>query len=215
VSLNEAFVARHRAWAAGLGLLDRPWLILGSAPDPTLPAALLASHARIDINNAGRTAQRLGLGRADLTVRAKHKTWREHRHLDTRALLWVHEIPALLLRLLLLTKPYRHIGSLRTMSRGEREAMTAAVSGVSVQGVGDWGKVTNGVAAACYGLMLGVPAIVLAGLSLSKEGHSYDDLNRSRRQVREDAGVLAGLKGRPGLATTEADLASETGLPLA
>lgn len=208
------FTATHRKWLQPLGLLERPWLILGSAPHPTIPGKIFEGHARIDINNAGRTAQAMGYGRADLTVRAKKKSWEEHRHIDTRLLLWIHTVPGPVLPLLLLGKPYDHIGKVRPLRRRDRERMVLQVSGVPLEGFGDLGKVTNGVAMACYGLLLGVPEIVLAGISLSKVGHSYDELGRRRRQVDEDRAVLTALARDPRLATSEPDLAAESGIRL-
>ncbi|WP_167591649.1 hypothetical protein [Jiella endophytica] len=208
------FVATHRKWLKPLGILEKPWLILGSAPEPTVPGAIFDTHARIDINNAGRTAQAMGYGRADLTVRAKKKSWEEHRHTDTRLLLWIHTVPTLVLPLLLIGKPYDHIGKVKPLRRRDREQVVLEVSGVSLDAIGDLGKVTNGVAMACYGLLLGVPEIVLSGISLSKVGHSYDELGRRRRQVDEDRAVLTALASDRRLATSEADLAAESGIRL-
>lgn len=209
-----SIAGRHAEWLDELGIRERPWLILGSAPDPTLPQALTKSHARIDINNAGRTAAALGLNRADLTVRARKKSWQEHPHIDTRGLLWMHTWPPALLRLHLIGKPYDHIGSVMSLKRPQRDAIVTHVAGVSVQAIGDLGKVTNGVAMICYALLLGVPQIVLAGISLSKAGHSYDTLGRRRRQVDEDAFVLERLRDRPELSTTESDLARDARIAL-
>ncbi|MBO0904154.1 hypothetical protein [Jiella sonneratiae] len=208
------FVETHRKWLRPLGILERPWLILGSAPQPAIPAGILSTHARIDINNVGRTAQEMGLGRADLTVRAKKKSWAEHPHTDTKMLLWIHTVPGFALPLLLLNKPYDHIGRVRPLRRRDREAMVLQVSGVPLEGFGDLGKVTNGVAMACYGLLLGVPEVVLAGISLTKLGHSYDQLGRRRRQVDEDRAVLTALAAHPRLSTTEPELAAESGIRL-
>ncbi|NDW06409.1 hypothetical protein [Jiella pacifica] len=210
----EAFRLQHLRWLNKLGLVDRPWLILGSAPSPTIPETIFETHARVDINNAGRTAQAMGYGRADLTVRAKKKSWEEHRHTDTRLLLWIHTVPALVLPLLLIDKPYDHIGKVRPLRRRDRERVVLEVSGIALDKIGDLGKVTNGVAMACYGLLLGVPEIVLSGISLSKMGHSYDELGRRRRQVDEDRAVLTALAREPRLATTEPDLAAESGIRL-
>ncbi|MCQ0990152.1 hypothetical protein [Jiella marina] len=207
-----SFVAQHRKWLKPLGILDKPWLILGSAPNPTVPGDIFATHARVDINNAGRTAQGMGFGRADLTVRAKKKSWEEHRHIDTRLLLWIHTVPGLALRFLLLGKPYDHIGRVRPLRRRDRERVVLEVSGIALDEIGDLGKVTNGVAMACYGLLLGVPEVVLSGISLSKTGHSYDQLDRKRRQVDEDRAVLTALASDARLATTEADLAADVGI---
>ncbi|MCE7028119.1 hypothetical protein [Jiella avicenniae] len=210
----SSFVDTHRKWLKPLGILDKPWLVLGSAPSPTIPDAIFDTHARIDINNAGRTAQAMGYGRAALTVRAKKKSWEEHRHTDTELLLWIHTVPALLLPLLLIGKPYDHIGRVRPLRRRDRERLVLQVSGTTLDSIGDLGKVTNGVAMACYGLLLGVPEIVLSGISLSKVGHSYDQLGRRRRQVDEDRAVLSALAKEPRLATSEADLAAEVGVRL-
>ncbi|BDA84819.1 hypothetical protein Sa4125_23610 [Aureimonas sp. SA4125] len=211
---KDRFIARHSRFLDRLGIRDQPWLIFGSAPEPTVPDALREGYARIDINNAGRSAALLGLGCADLTIRAKKKSWQEHPHLDTRGLLWIHTAPEIFLRMLLLPKPYDHIGCIAALRRRDREAVVTHVSGASVEAIGDLGKVTNGVAAICYGLLLGVPKIVVAGVSLSKVGHSYDDLGRVRRQTDEDSFILDRLKDHPRLFTTEADLARDSGLRL-
>ena len=64
-----------RAWLDELGILHKPWLIFGSAPNPTLPSGHLSEWARVDINNSGRTAAGLGLAGADLTIRTQRKSW--------------------------------------------------------------------------------------------------------------------------------------------
>lgn len=207
-------IDRYRKWLDELGLLNRPWLILGSAPAPTLPEALLADHARVDINNAGRTAVDLGLGRADLTFRAKAKPWSEHPDLDTHALLWIHTKPRWYARWKLRYRPHRHIGSLEVLTPKARERIVMAEAAIPVSEIGDLGKVTNGVAAACFGLACGVPRIVLSGISLTTAGHSYDRNNRLRMQITEDRAVLKALAKRSEVSTTESELAGETGLTL-
>ena len=197
-----------------LGLASKGWIVFGSAPDPLLPTSLTGRYARVDINNAGRTAQELGLGPADLTIRTKKKSCSEHPTLDTKALIWIHTIPAPMLRLLLLTKPHRSIGRVAKFTKAERDALVETVSGVRLENVGPWDKVSNGVAAACLGLHFGVPEIVLSGISLSKAGHSYNQLGRTRYQVDEDRAVLSALSKDPRLATSEPDLAADLGLRL-
>ncbi len=212
--LTPKFREEQRRWLASLGLLDRPWLIMGSAPSPTLPPELLKTHARVDINNSGRTADELGLGPADLTFRKKTKPWSEHPALRTRGLIWYNTVPAFMLRLRLLGLPQARVGKIMRATRANREAIVRHVAEASLREVGDRNKVTNGVAALCYALYVGVPEIVLAGLSLSKDGHSYNQANRTRIQVEEDAFVLARLKDRPNIFTTEPDLAADTGIRL-
>lgn len=210
----DRFKARRSRWLGELGLLDRPWLILGAAPDPCVPQTLLRTHGRIDINNAGKTAAGLGLGRADLTFRASKKSWQEHDRLDTRGLIWLRDRPTRFPRLYLVDKPYLHIDRVSALTRLDRDEIVRLVSGISLAEIGDLGKVSNGVAAACYGLFFGVPDVVLAGISLTQTGHSYDRLGRQRLQVEEDRIILTHFAGDPRVSTTEPELASATGLRL-
>lgn len=206
---------KHRRWLSKLGILDKPWLIFGSAPDPTLPSGLVERCARVDINNAGKTASALGLGPADLTIRKRKKSWKEHPNLQTRGLLWYHTAPLSMMYLRLWLKPGVRFKSLKRATKDERNAIVHLVCGGVPEELGETGKVTNGVAAACYALYMGVPAVVLAGISLSKMGHSYDDRGRRRRQIDEDAFVLQKLRNVRNLFTTETDLAARTGIRLA
>lgn len=210
----EALREKHRHWLSQLGILDRPWLILGSAPSPTIPPDLIGHCARVDINNSGKTANALGLPPADLTFRKRRKSWAEHPHVRTRGLLWLHNKPLWWMHLELLAKPHVHYKSLMRATRAEREAMVVAVSGGLPSDIGEVGKVTNGVAALCYALFMGVPSVTLAGLSITKMGHSYDDKGRFRKQIAEDTFVLTRLKERGDVFTTELDLSETVGLPL-
>ena len=204
----------HRAWLAKLGILDRPWLIFGAAPDPTLPAGILATHARIDINNSGRAAQGLGLGPADLTFRKRSKPWAEHQDLHTRGLIWYRNAPLILMKIELALKRRAKVSHLMRMTRLERDTIVDVIAGTDMRSVGSRGKATNGIAAACYALYMGVPEIVLCGVSLSKNGHSYNSVGKRRLQTDEDRLVLSRIKDAPSLFTTEPDLAAEAGLKL-
>jgi hypothetical protein len=206
--------AKHRKWLGALGVLDMPWLVLGSAPGPTLPAEVVAESVRIDINNAGRTAAALGLGRAGLTVRAHRKSWEEHPDLDSKGLLWVSDYPTIWMRWQLSRQKRAHVDHLLSWKRRERDAIVEFVVGEPMEGIGSYGKATNGIAAACYGLFVGIPRIVLAGISAGTSGHSYDSLDRPRRQVEEDVFVLQRIGKRRELMTTEAPLAAAVGMAL-
>ncbi|WP_442582721.1 hypothetical protein ACSBOB_12555 [Mesorhizobium sp. ASY16-5R] len=208
------FRDRQRRWLSSLGIYDKPWLILGAAPSPTIPEGILSTHARVDINNAGLTAKSLGLGRADLTIRKKSKSWDEHPTLNTRGLLWYHTRPSWVLKINLMMMPQVQVDSVMKLTRSERDALVDIVAGEGVRGTGDIGKASNGIAAACYALFVGVPEIVLCGISLTKQGHSYTNLVKTRLQVEEDALVLSHLKTRPDVFTTEPDLAAEAGIKL-
>lgn len=213
-TLDDHFRETQRRWLAGLGILDRPWLIFGAAPEPTLPGDIVRTHARVDINNSGRTAQDLGLGPADLTFRKRSKPWAEHQDLNTRGLIWLRNAPLFLVKIELALRRRAKVAALMRMSRGQRDIIVDLVAGTHLRDVGSRGKATNGIAAACYGLYVGVPEVVLSGVSLSKDGHSYNGVGRKRRQTDEDRLVLSKIKDAPNLFTTEPDLAEEAGLKL-
>lgn len=204
---------RHRAWLRKLDIIDRPWLIFGSAPEPTVPNDVLRTCARIDVNNSGRTAELLGLGPADLTIRKRRKSWAEHPRLHTRGLLWFHTAPWIIMRLQLVLKSQVRVGSLQKMTKDERNAIMDQIVGPIPKGVGK-SKATNGVAAICYGLWTGAPTIIVAGMSVNKMGHSYNDVGKTRKQIDEDIFALRALSTLPNLFTTERELSERTGIKL-
>jgi hypothetical protein len=79
----------HRHWLSTRGLLDRPWFVLGSAPNPTIPPDITSRAALICINNAGTTAVRMGLPPADLTFRNNSKGWLALADCKVPLVLWV------------------------------------------------------------------------------------------------------------------------------
>lgn len=210
----ETIKFEHQRWLTKLGILDRPWLILGSAPEPTLPSDILQNCARVDINNAGRTAEILSLGPADLTIRKRRKTWKEHPRLRTRGLLWFHTAPLFMMHLRLWMKPAVRVGSLKRATKDERDAIVRRIVGSIPEDIGRYGKATNGVASVCYALFLGVPTVVLSGISVVKMGHSYNEVGKLRKQIDEDRYVLQKLSSFPNVVTTEPELSRETGIRL-
>lgn len=214
-ALSKTKHETHRRWLRKLGLLGRPWMILGGAPNPAIPPELVTTHARIDINNSGLTALDLGLGPADLTLRRAKANWAAHPALHTRGLIWFTATPApLLWARLLVTHRRARVGSLMRMAKSDRSAVVERFVGEEVRAVGDQGKPSNGIVAACYGLAFDIPEIVLVGVSLSKQGHSYDKLGRPRKQIEEDTFALHRLAGNGRIATTEPELSEAAGIRL-
>ncbi|TCU14637.1 hypothetical protein [Rhizobium sullae] len=205
---------RHTAWLDKLGIRHRPWLIFGSAPNPTIADEFIELCARVDVNNSGRTAEMLGFGRADLTIRKRRKSWLEHPRLNTRGLVWFHTAPTAIMRLQLLLKPHVRVGTLQKLTKDERNAIMNEIVGPIPEGIGKIGKATNGVAAICYGLFLGAPSIVVSGMSVTKMGHSYNEVGKTRKQIDEDIYALTKLSAYPNLFTTEAELSEITGMTL-
>lgn len=213
--LSPRMHRRHEDWLRELGILGEPWLILGGAPNPVLPPELLEHHARIDINNSGLTAANLGLGPADITFRRAKAKWAAWPEFNTRGLIWFTRTPTPLLRFRLLTKHRKaRVERLMRMPKADRTELVESFVGREIRAVGDQGKPSNGIVAICYGLAFGAPEVVIAGVSLSRSGHSYDKLGRPRKQVAEDTYALERLASDPRLSTTEPELADAMGLRL-
>lgn len=204
---------RHTRWLERGGMLERPWLILGSAPDPTLPVPLDPRVAHVHINNAGLTAHARGLPPADLTYRAGRKPMTPLNGLSSRNMLWVTSQPRLPMRLRALYAIPLRVERAETLSFRDRDRIVEAVIGTEIRSVGVYGKPSSGVAAIAYALFCGVPEVIVAGISVELDGYSYEAPPEVRKQKEEDRFALAELaKRHPGIATSEPALAAATGL---
>lgn len=208
----DEYRERHRKRLRANGLLNRGWAILGAAPDPAIPGDLLRSHNRIDINDSGLVAQKHGYGRAELTFRSGYKKWEDHHALDTSAMMMVQKRRSLLPRLILFNKPYRHVGKIWAMLTGDMQRIVEHISGVDLGEIGATHRASTAVSAACYGLFVGVPQIVIMGVSTVQHGYAYQSIRGKRRQMEEDEAVLRALAASGKVLTTEPGLMHSTGL---
>jgi hypothetical protein len=174
-------------------LVERPqrdWLILGSAPRPTLPDQMPDDIVLACINNSGRTAAGLGLKQPDLTIRAQRKAWDDIAGLASGAVIWISRRPLLRERL---SNPasWRHrAGRWCRMSERERARMLEACLGLPIPAHG-LAQPTNGVVAIVLALACGARRVIVSGISLTEDGHSYNDRNEVRKQVEPDRIALA------------------------
>jgi hypothetical protein len=198
-------------------LVERPqrdWLILGSAPRPTLPDPMPDEIVLVCINNSGRTAADLGLKRPDLTIRAQRKAWDDIAGLSSGAVIWISKRPLLRERLSNRASWRHHADRWCRMSDSERMRMLEACLNLSIPAEG-LAQPTNGVVAIVLALACGARRVIVSGISLTEGGHSYNDREEARRQVEPDRSALARIRDLyPQVVTTEAGLARETGLPL-
>jgi hypothetical protein len=100
------------------------------------------------------------------------------------------------------------------MSERERARMLEACLGLSIPAEG-LAQPTNGVVAIVLALACGARRVIVSGISLTEDGHSYNDRNEVRKQVEPDRIALAQIRDSyPQVSTTEAGLSLVTGLPL-
>ncbi|MBB4001385.1 hypothetical protein [Aurantimonas endophytica] len=205
--------ARHAAWLGARGLTDRPWFILGSAPDPHVPDPFPPRTAHVHVKYAGHAARQHGLPSGDLTfLLTKTKP-------EEIAGLSVDSILRLCKRQSLLTRLRRDLPFLKArecaLTDRERDAFIIGTLGTLFGGSGDEIRPSNGVALIAYAIAVGIPQIIVAGISLDSDGYAYDRSARTRRHLAEDRAALAVVAERyPQVTTTEPSLSRITGLPL-
>lgn len=204
----------HRRWLERHDLLTRPWLVFGSAPEPTIPPDLASRAALICINNSGATAARLGLPPASLTLRNSHKEWKSVAHCSLPLVLWMSD-DRFKSRMKLLFTPRARMGECRFMRKSERRDIYTFLLGSDLQHLGDMHKPSTGVFAVLYGLFLGVPEISVAGLSMREDGYSYGSQPGIQRHRAEDKFALTMVAEQySSVSTTEIELSKDVGIPL-
>lgn len=209
----DAAIALQRDWLKRRGLVNRPWLILGAAPKPTIPEPLPTNVAHVHVKYSGHSAVKNGMPPADLTLLLHKTTAKDVAGLEIRDVLRMRR------RLSRLTRLYRRFGwagfQESVITHDERDQFILRVAGSLFASGGRDERPSNGVAMICYALAMGVPQIVVAGVSLEADGYDYDPTIRNRRHQAEDRAALREIarRGLP-VETTEAGLAEITGLPL-
>lgn len=211
----ERFKGWQAAWLRHDRLLSRPWFVLASAPNPTLPTVLPPDTAHIHVKYAGHTASRLGLPVPDLTFLLEKTRPDQISGLRFGKILkMTGSRPELIANRLRLHIPGIGQQEMR-ISKWERDAMLNDVLGDVYVGTGSEKRPSNGISMLCYALILGVPQIILTGFSISTDGHSYATNVRSRRHKEEDAISLATIAAKyPQVWTTEPALHHATNLKL-
>lgn len=204
----------HREWLAARNLLERPWFVLGSAPDPTIPEDMKHRAALIAINNVGITAQRLGLPPASLTFRNKNKEWKTLKGIEVPLVLWVCDRTPFQLKIKMMMIRAK-LGEVRVMPRDHRKAVYSHMLGADHDNPDAIGKPSTGVFAVLYALFVGVPEIVLGGMSMNKQGYSYEYKKARMMHQDEDRFALETVARRfPQVSTSERVIHEAVGLPL-
>lgn len=206
-------------------VLDRPTLVMGSAPNARLPDGWDPANPLVTVNAAQVSAAALGLGPPLLTVLSvtllgTHANGREAQRvlagLSTRHLLvishaaeWQRDAPVLA------RIGYRAEQTHRVTTRWRSRIVLEQTGLDAGRGDPEHTKVSNGVYAICQTLALGAPHVVVAGFSLTG-GHAYNELGLRRLHVEPDRRAFEALAQRAAgriHAATE-DVGAALGLPV-
>ncbi|NDW06411.1 hypothetical protein [Jiella pacifica] len=211
--LHARLLKLQSAWLKERGLLDRPWFILGAAPEPALPERLPPNTAHIHVKYSGHSARRHGLPAGDLTFLTHKATPGHLKGLEIRNVL---RLRRRLPRLAAMARWFGVAGSSEaTITHTERDRLVLQTLGSLFASGGGDKRPSNGVVLISYAIAVGIPQIIVAGLSVDRDGHDYNPNAKPRRHKEEDKAALREIaRLAPQVVTTEADLAEATGLAL-
>jgi hypothetical protein len=212
----DALRESNRRWLAPHGLLERPWFILASGPDPTIPPDITGRALLVCINNAPATAARMGLGSPRLTFRNPNKEWKSVAGCKLPLILWLSNKRGPEVIWLKLFTARGIAGDIRTMRKSTRDVLNRHFLGSALSNVGQMHKPSTALFAVFYGLFVGAPEIILGGVTLEKDGYSYTTaLPGIHKHRDEDFAAMQMLAEQyPAVSTSEAEVAAATGLRL-
>lgn len=185
---------------AGLPPLSGPGVVLGSAPDPALPADWGAGWSLITVNASQVMAEKLGLPQPDMTVISGQMMGDRPVNIEAQKVLAGRSTRALIyidrgVSARESTAAFARIGygydSFNSVSYGQREKINRLVLGADYGPGSGERKISTGLFAALLAVHLGAGPVVMSGFSLNVDGHAYNSLGRRRQHKEVDARVLA------------------------
>lgn len=208
------------------GQLNQPFIVLGSAPNPTLVDGQLKGAKLVCVNASGYCAAKLGLPTPDLTVMSgymvqkttdtvKATTRESIRNLKTTELVWIERGVSFADakgRLAGLDYKYE---KLKLINHQQRSRIISAVTGKNLGEESGDKKISTGLFAVSLAFYRGASQVVLTGISLNTGGYEYFSTDQPRKHIAADKQVISAMKrlGLP-IKTSEPSLAIETGIEL-
>jgi hypothetical protein len=184
--------------------IDGPCFVLGSAPSAIWPKRTFADWVLLTVNAAQAAAPDTArapditlmsgqmLGDDPVTQEAK----RVLRGLSTGELWLIERGITRDAAIEVLRSMSYGYHALRVMTRRQRSRITYRQLGVDAASGKGEEKISTGVFAALLALEQGASQVVLSGISLSADGHAYNDLGHVRHHVNSDQRALATAIGR-------------------
>lgn len=218
------FLTRPKPWVEP-SLQGRKVVVVGSAPQSSMPLGFDPSYRTISVNGSQIVAKKWGVEKPDITlmtfnqIEGTNTNAKEVRRvLDGEStgklylLLWQHSKKRLVAGL---TRFNYRCDDLYIAGRNRRIALVHAITGKVNLEIERQAKFSNGVIGVMLALQSGAEAVVIAGINPASTGHIYNVENLVRGHSGPDLAALTEMrkKGLP-VYTADPEVAEATGLPL-
>ena len=204
----------------------KTWVILGSAPTPTIPHSKIADSTLVCVNASGLVASKSRLPVPDLTIMSGYmavpprneieKTTRNAiSGLNTKGLVWIDRgctFADAKARLENLDYGYE---TATVFTHEQRSQIVKQITGADLANQSGDRKISTGLFAVCFALYRGASEVILSGISLSTGGYDYCQLPKERKHSLPDQTAISKLlEANLPVKTSEKALSDQTGLPL-
>lgn len=201
-----------------------PCVVLGSAPRSSLPDGFDSTWSLWSVNASQCVAEKWGIGKPHITIMNGHIMGTRPHNIDAKRALRGKSTGFLVLVFddMARLEPTRSqlaeieysFDELLILTPARRAKIAHRMAGAHIA-LGGIRQCSTGVFAAALALNQKNRPVVLSGLSLTANGHAYNDMGLRRKQTSEDHFALKRLSGRhKALATCDRVFAAESGLPV-
>lgn len=202
------------------------WMILGSAPNPTIPYSAIGRSKLVCVNASGFMGNKLQLPIPDVTIMSGYMavppsneietaTRNAIRNLKTKELVWIDRGCTFADAKARLGKLDYQYESVTVFTHEERAQIVKDVTGEDLATQSRDRKISTGLFAVCFALYRGASEVIMSGISLSTGSYGYCQLPKARKHVMPDQTAIAKLlDAQLPIKTAEKALSEMTGLPL-
>ncbi len=205
---------------------QKTWVILGSAPNPTILRSQIADSALVCVNASGCVASQCQLPIPELTIMSgymaappKNKIEKTTRNaikgLKTKELVWINRGCTFAEAQTRLKKLKYSYETAVVFTHEQRAQIVKQITGADLATQSRDRKISTGLFAVCFALYRGASEVILSGISLSTGGYEYAQQQKERKHVLSDQTAIAKLlDANLPIKTSEKALSAATGLPL-
>lgn len=204
---------------------QKTWVILGSAPNPTIPRSKIADSILVCVNASGFVASKSKLPVPGVTIMSgymavpptndvEETTRNAIKGLKTKELVWIDRGCAFTNAKAQLRKLDYGYETATVFTHEQRAQIVKQITGADLATQSRDRKISTGLFAVCFALYRGASEVILSGISLSTGGYEYCQRPKERRHVLPDQTAISKLlDAKLPVKTSEKALSAITGIP--